>query len=144
VLSLLDVFSRYHWRLVPLEGKRRSSIATALSSICKEHGPPGVLQLDRGWEFDGAVKKLCKELGIKVIKGRPYHPQSQGEIERAHRSFKKKGMYDLLTMSKAGVNWVKSLPGYAKTLNYEAMEELSWKFPFKVYYGRKPFRKTAY
>ncbi|KAK2547566.1 hypothetical protein P5673_032436, partial [Acropora cervicornis] len=47
---------------------------------------------DQGRAFDGAVNKLCKKLGIKVIKGRPYHPQSQGKIERAHRSYKKKNL----------------------------------------------------
>ena len=128
--------------LVPLEGKRSSSIAKAMSTIYKEHGPPRVLQHDQGREFDGAVKKLCNKLGIKVIKGRPYHPQSQGKIERAHRSFKKKVMYDLLSMSNTGINWVKCLPDYARTLNCEPKEELSWKSPFKVYYGRKPFRKN--
>ena len=85
---------------------------------------------------------MGNKLGIKVIKGRPYHPQSQGKIERAHRSFKKKVTYDLLSMSKTGVNWVKCLPDYARTLNCEPKEELSWKSPFEVYYGRKPFRKN--
>ena len=46
-------------------------------------------------------------------------------------------MYDLLTMKNGGVNWVKSLPEYAKTLNEEPREELSWKSAFEVYYGRK-------
>ena len=51
-------------------------------------------------------------------------------------------MYDLLSLSKTGVNWVKCLPDYARTLNCEPKEELSWKSPFEVYYGRKPFRKN--
>ena len=138
VLSLMDVFSRYQW-LIPLERKKNGPIAAALSTIYKEHGPPRVLQHDQGREFDGAVNKLCKKLGIKVIKGRT---QSQGKFERAHRSFKKKITYDLLTMRKTGVNWAKCLrPEYARTLNQEVKEELSWKCPFEVYYGRKPFRK---
>ena len=56
-----------------------------------------------GGEFEGAVVALCKKLGIKVVKGRPYHPQSEGKVEGAHRSFKKI-MHDLLVMGKAGVN----------------------------------------
>ncbi|KAL9957913.1 hypothetical protein ACROYT_G034868 [Oculina patagonica] len=136
VLSLMDVFSRYHW-LIPLEGKSSKPIATALSEIYIQHGPPKVIQHDQGSEFKGAVKKLCKKLRINVVKGRPYHPQSQGKVERAHRSFRKKLMYDLLTMKNGGANWVKSLQKYAKTLNEEPREELSWKSPFEVYYGRK-------
>ena len=101
VLSLMDVFRRYQW-LIPLERKKNGPIAAALSTIYKEHGPPRVPQHDQGREFDGAVNKLCKKLGIKVIKG---CTQSQGKIERAHRSFKKKITYDLLTMRKTGVNW---------------------------------------
>ncbi|KAL9958205.1 hypothetical protein ACROYT_G035186 [Oculina patagonica] len=50
-------------------------------------------------------------------------------------------MYDLLTMRKTGVNWAKCLPEYARALNQEVKEELSWKSAFEVYYGRKPFRK---
>ena len=44
-------------------------------------------------------------------------------------------------MRKTGVNRAKRLPEYARTLNREVKEELSWKCPFEVYYERKPFRK---
>ena len=78
VLSRMDVFCRYHW-LIPLERNKSGSITGALSTIYKEHGTPRVLHHDQGREFNGAVNKLCKKLGIKAIKGRPYHPQSQGK-----------------------------------------------------------------
>ena len=39
------------------------------------------------------------------------------------------------------MNWAKCLPEYARALNQEVSEELSWKSAFEVYYGRKPFRK---
>ena len=90
------------------------------------------------------LKKLRSKLGIKIIKGRPYHPQSQGKIERSHRSFKKKVMYDLLSMSKTGVNWVKCLPDYARTLNCEPKEELPWKSPLKCITDGNPSEKIIY
>ena len=40
---------------------------------------------------------------IKLIKARPYHPQSQGKVERSHRRLRKKIMYDLVTLGKKGV-----------------------------------------
>ena len=89
VLSLMDMFSRYYW-LIPLEGKSSKPIAVVLSELLIQHGPPRVIYHDKGPEFEGAVKKLCKKLGIKIVKGHPYYPQSQGKVKRAHRSFRKK------------------------------------------------------
>ena len=103
VFSIIGVFSRYHW-LVPLQTKKSSQVACELLRIYTEHGAPRVIQHDQGREFEGAVAALCKKLIIKVVTGRPYHPQLQGKVERAHRSFKKKIMHDLLVMGKAGVN----------------------------------------
>ena len=137
VLSVMDVFSRYHW-LVPLQRKRSSHVARELIRIYREHGAPLVIQHDQGAEFDGAVSRLCKQLQIKVIKGRPYHPQSQGKVERAHRTLKKKLRYDFLSTKKAGVNWPEGLPHYAQALNQNPKEELAWKSPFEIYFGRKP------
>ena len=61
VLSLMGVFSRYHW-LIPLEGKSSKPIATALFELYIQHGPPKVIQHDQGPQFEGAVKKLCKKI----------------------------------------------------------------------------------
>ena len=55
VLSVLDVFSRYHW-LFPLEGKKSSSIAAALSNVYKEHGPSRVIQHDQG----ARIRRCCQ------------------------------------------------------------------------------------
>ena len=41
-------------------------------------------------------------------------------------------------MKKAGVNWPEGLPHYAQALNQDPKEELSWKSPFEIYFGRKP------
>ena len=137
MLSIIDVFSRYHW-LVPLQTKKSSQGVCELLRIYTEHGALHVIQHNQGHEFEGPVAALCKKPSINVVKGRPYHPQLHGKVERAHRSFKKKIMHDLLVMGKAGVNWIKSLPDYARSLNLDSKEELSWKSPFGIYYGRKP------
>ena len=137
VLSIIDVFSRYHW-LVPLQTKKSSQAAGELLRIYTEHGAPRVIQHYQGREFEGVVAAFCKKLSIKVVNSRPYHPQLQGKVEQAHRSFKKKIMHDLLVMGKVGVNWIKSLPDYARSLNLDPKEELSWKSPFEIYYRRKP------
>lgn len=72
-----------------------------------------------------------------MIKSRPYYPQSQGKVERSHRTLRKKISYDLITQGRVGVNWVENLSKYAKCLNNDKREELGWKSAFEVYYGRK-------
>ena len=46
-------------------------------------------------------------------------------------------MYDLVSPGKKGVNWAANLEDYNRILNEECKEELGWKCPFEIYYGRK-------
>ena len=103
-----------------------------LYRIYNEHGPSDRLQSDRGPEFEGKVRKLCKRYKIKMIKSRPYHPQSQGKVERSHRRLREKIIYDMITLVKKGVNWASNLGSYSRILNEESKEELGWRSPFEV------------
>ena len=109
VLSVMDVFSRFIW-LRPLASKTSKAAAAELKAIYMENGPPIVLQSDQGSEFKVAVKGLCRKLKVKMVHSRPYHPQSQGKIERSHRALRSKIEYDFLKMGKKGLNWAKALP----------------------------------
>ena len=95
ILTVQDVFSRYLW-LHPLTRKTSHQVARKLSKLYSEVGPPRVIQSDNKGEFKKAVEKLCQTLGIKIIRGSPYHPQSQGKVERSHRSLREKISFDLL------------------------------------------------
>ena len=136
ILTVQDVFSRYLW-LRPLTKKTSHQAARKLSKLYSEVGPPRVIQSDNGGEFKKAVEKLCQTLGIKIIRGSPYHPQSQGKIERSHRSLRKKIFFDLLRFSKVGVNWASKLRQYQKILNEEPMDVLGRQSPFEVFYCRE-------
>ncbi|XP_068731120.1 uncharacterized protein [Montipora capricornis] len=135
ILTVQDVFSRYLW-LRPLTGKSSKLVARELNKLYTEVGPPRVIQSDNGGEFKQAVDLLCKSLGVKIIRGSPYHPQSQGKVERSHRSLRKKINFDLINFSKVGVNWVSKLMEYQKVLNEELMDVLGKQSPFEVFYGR--------
>ena len=87
VLSLLDVFSRFRW-LSPLPSKHSKEVKKELEKIFDQHGIPQTIQSDRGKEFYGAVKSFCEREKIEMTRSRPYHPQSQGKVERSHRTFR--------------------------------------------------------
>ena len=71
-----------------------------------------MLQADNGGEFKKAVQKLCEKLAVKIVRGSPYHPQSQGKVERSHRALRKKISFDMAHLNKNGVNWAFQLKEY--------------------------------
>ena len=140
VLTVIDVFSRFLW-LRPLESKSSQVIASELESIYMEHGSPEIIQCDQGGEFKKALKLLCDRMNIKLIYSRPRHPQSQGKVERCHRTLRSKMEYDLQKMGQDGVNWAKQLPLYQRILNDDPKEVIAHKTPFEIFYA---LRNTKY
>ena len=136
ILSLLDVFSRFHW-LKPLSTKHSHGVRENLKEIFNVHGNPGTIQSDNGKEFKGYVKRFCKKNKIRMVQSRPYNPKAQGKVERSHRVLRNKISYDMLSQAKSGSNWAKNLPNYMKCVNNEKRESLGWQSPFEVYFGRK-------
>jgi hypothetical protein len=45
---------------------------------------------DNGTEFKGEFQDLYNVLGIKIIQGRSYHPQTQGSVKQPNHVFKKR------------------------------------------------------
>ena len=49
-------------------------------------GAPARLLSDRGSSFTSSIiEELCKILGIQTLQTMPYHPQTNGLIERSHQ-----------------------------------------------------------
>ena len=79
---------KYCW-LAPLVSKEGAPIASFLNRIFQEHGAPAYLQSDNGTEFvNRFVKDVCCKYNVKIVHGRPYHPQSQGQVENLNRRVK--------------------------------------------------------
>ena len=133
VLEVLDDYSRF---LItrPLVSKTARNVSHALQDIIYQHGPPRVLQTDRGTEFQADVRLLCATYNIKMINSSPYHPQSQGKCERANRTLKNK--IRAASLQTNGFNWVKGLPELTSIINKTPKRILGNRTPFDVYYAR--------
>jgi transposase InsO family protein len=92
-LTILDDHSRYLIGLKACPNETRKTVQTQLCEIFGQFGLPDRMLTDNGspWgcgrddSLTGLTAWLMR-LGVKVIHGRPYHPQTQGKAERLHRT----------------------------------------------------------
>ena len=87
IFTVKDHFSRFA-DAKAIRNKKSETTSEALRGILQEMGKPKVIQSDNGREFMGKFDELLRELNITHIRGRPYHPQSQGSIECFNKYFK--------------------------------------------------------
>ena len=93
-LTMLDDHSRFNLLLTPLTEQTGAAVEPALRAVFAQYGLPNQLLCDNGPPW-GASDPVCPHtslsvallrLGVQVIHGRPYHPQTQGKEERFHRT----------------------------------------------------------
>ena len=137
ILSVMDCFSKYCW-LVPLQTKQTVEVANGLCAIFKQFGCPHILHSDNGGEFVSNVTQiLCSQLNIKVIHGRPYHPQSQGQVENLNKRVKRALVLMFLKFKKddQAKIWPSILCEVAQLLNNTFNNAIK-DIPFRVFFGR--------
>ena len=60
ILSLMNIFSRFYWLIVPLQWEFASHVAFHLNIKFMDHGPPDRFQTSNGDEFRKDVIKVNK------------------------------------------------------------------------------------
>lgn len=141
--TVLDDYSRYivGWKLSPTENAKDAEetlkLALKYADIekVKVYHRPRLLS-DNGPAYHAiALAKFLKTWRIKHIHGAPYHPMTQGKIERWHRSMKNvvklQNYYSPHELEKAISAWVKY---YNNDRFHESLENVT---PADVYFGRQ-------
>lgn len=92
-LDIIDDCSRYLIKIAPSETTKNVVIPT-FESAFKEYGLPSAVLSDNGAQFVGLrqgytqFEKWLMCLDVLPVHGRVRHPQTQGKIERFHRTLK--------------------------------------------------------
>jgi len=92
-LSIIDDHSRYAVCLEACPDQRTETVKERLTRVFRRYGMPHQMMMDNGspWGYDAIHRDtplttwlMC--LGIGIVHCRPYHPQTQGKVERFHRT----------------------------------------------------------
>ena len=95
-LTILDDHSRFSIRIDPKD--TASGVKDSFILAFQEFGLPNSVLSDNGAQFAGPHKgisffeRFLMDLDIQPIHGRPIHPQTQGKIERFHRTMKQEAL----------------------------------------------------
>lgn len=104
-LTMIDRFSRWP-EAIPLQDMTAETVATAFyNHWVARFGSPTTITTDQGTQFESALfSALMKMIGTTRIRTSPYHPASNGLVERWHRSLKS------ALMCHEDTNWIEALP----------------------------------
>jgi len=141
--TILDDYSRYiiAWKLAPTMGA--SDVEETLELALEKSGlekarvrhRPRLLSDNGPAYLSKDLKKFLKRKDIDHIRGAPYHPQTQGKIERWHRSMKNvvklQNYYSPSQLLKAIDDFVAY---YNHHRYHESLDNMT---PVSIYYGKQ-------
>jgi hypothetical protein len=107
ILVVVDYLSRYP-EAIPMPSQEATEVADAfLKHIVGRWGVPNRIITDLGTNFQSQfVQRIFKELGAVNLRTSPYHPQTDGLVERYNRTLKA----TLTKLCSAQTDWEDQLP----------------------------------
>jgi putative transposase len=141
--TVLDDFSRFiiAWLLTSTMGANdvKDTLELAVTSTgvtgVKVRHRPRLLSDNGSCYLAGDLKQYLDEQGISHTRGRPYHPMTQGKIERYHRTLK-----NVVNLENYYLPWQleHKISEFVQYYNHQRVHEsLDNLTPADVYYGRR-------
>ena len=123
--------------LIPTTHKANARQVAELffNTIVKNHGVPKVIVSDRDPRFiSNFWQQLMNQIGTRLAMSTAFHPQTDGQTERTHRTI---GEILRTDISKNSQAWDKRLPAIEFAINTTPSSSTGLT-PFEVDIGRKP------
>ncbi|XP_041461225.1 uncharacterized protein LOC121412478 [Lytechinus variegatus] len=134
LLTVMDSTTRFP-EAFPLRNIKAKTVIDALLVFFTRYGLPQDIQSDRGSNFTSSVfQEVMHQLGIKQVNSSPYHPQSQGALERYHQTLKT--MIKSYCSENTG-DWEKGIP-FLLFASRDTPNESTGFTPFELVFGHEP------
>ena len=131
LLTFVCMASRWP-EAIPLKTITAKAVAEGLMQFFARTGLPLTLLSDQAKQFTGRLmRELADTFNIQLIKTTPYHPQSNGVLERLHGTLEA----ILTKATKKGHDWEKFLPLAMFSLRQCPNRDTGFS-PFHLIYGK--------
>jgi hypothetical protein len=134
IIVAMDYFTRWP-EARPLKAANSETVATFIYEeiICR-FGAPQVLQSDQGTHFvNEVIKQLTAKFKIRHSLSSPYHPQSNGLVERFNKSL----CEGLAKVGETIHDWDKYVQPVLFAYRVKELR-ISKKSPYELVYGKEP------
>ena len=133
ILVVMEYFTRWA-EAYAIPNQEAATIAKKLTEEFFRFSPPEQLHSDQGKQFESELfAEVCKLLGIRKSRTTPYHPQSDGLVERFNRSLL--AMLNTATMERP-FEWEDHLCQLCMAYNTSRQPTTGYT-PFYLMFGRQ-------
>ncbi|KAJ8730401.1 hypothetical protein PYW07_017439 [Mythimna separata] len=135
ILTLQDDLTKFS-TAYPITNTTAEESCECLVHFITLFGIPKMILTDQGTNFTAELfKQTCKLLKIKQLWSTPYHPQTQGALERSHSTLKE---YLKSYINEEQNNWHRFV--YTAMLAYNSAIHSTTHFsPYELVFGTKPY-----
>lgn len=134
ILTIQDDFTKFS-SAYPIRSTTAEETSECLIHFISIFGIPKMILTDQGTNFTSELfKRTCEFLKIKNLWSSPYHPQTQGALERSHSTLKE---YLRSYTNEEQSNWPRYV--YTAMLTYNTSVHSTTHFtPYELMFGNKP------
>jgi len=133
IIVAMDYFTKWPEAKAVKEATAKEVSTFILEEIICRHGCPKRILSDRGSHFNNEmIKELMGKFKIKHGFSTPYHPKTNGLVERFNKTLK-----ESLAKLKEDENWDKMIAPTVFAYRSKIQESVKIE-PFYLVYGRKP------
>ena len=141
IVSIVDAGSRFKY-VEPVADAKATAVLPVLLRWCTLYGTPKTVQSDNGMCFIADIfRAFCKIMNITHRLSKPYHPESNGKVERPNQQLKHAirvfGISDPASAKAAGQqNWPEALFRYQARCNHMFNRSIGMA-PITAFFGRE-------
>lgn len=131
---IMDYFSKFV-RVYPVKRQDAETVTTVLLDWVYDLGVPDRIHSDQGGQFESDLfQQMCRRLGIQKTRTTPYHPESDGMVERFMRTLK-----DMVAkyIDPQGQGWDTDIKAYTMAYN-SSIHAVTGYSPFFLLHGFNP------